>query len=164
MKWTSEAEAAIKKVPFFVRKKVRARVEREAAAEGKAVVTIAEMLGRLAPLLRVEQARAYPEGRGPAGYLEARDGSGRRVGFIGAMTDNFCRRCNRVRVTARGEIRACLAAPDGLSLRDLMRGGADDEALLHRISASTGTKRSGHGFDVAGVDRHQAVQMSRIGG
>ena len=129
-----------------------------------AVVTLAEMLGRLAPLLRVEQARAYASGRGPAGYLEARDGSGRRVGFIGAMTDNFCSRCNRVRVTARGEIRACLAAPDGLSLRDLMRRGADDEAILHRISASTGAKRSGHGFDVDGVNRHQAIHMSRVGG
>ena len=38
MKWTSEAEAAVKKAPFFVRKKVRARVENEAAAVGKKVV------------------------------------------------------------------------------------------------------------------------------
>ena len=40
MKWTQEAEAAIKRVPFFVRKKVRARVENEAAAAGKEVVSI----------------------------------------------------------------------------------------------------------------------------
>ncbi|MFZ5562969.1 MAG: 4Fe-4S dicluster domain-containing protein [Thermodesulfobacteriota bacterium] len=43
MKWTNEAEAAIKKVPFFVRKKVRARVEAEAEAQGKHVVTLAEV-------------------------------------------------------------------------------------------------------------------------
>ncbi|MCK5784794.1 MAG: 4Fe-4S binding protein [Desulfobacterales bacterium] len=43
MKWSSEAEAAIKKVPFFVRKKVRARVEKEATAEGKATVTMSEV-------------------------------------------------------------------------------------------------------------------------
>ncbi len=43
MKWTPEAEAAAVKVPFFVRKRVRARVEREAAAENKAVVTLAEV-------------------------------------------------------------------------------------------------------------------------
>ena len=43
MKWTPEAEAAIKKVPFFVRKKVRARVEKEAGAAGKGVVSIAEV-------------------------------------------------------------------------------------------------------------------------
>jgi len=39
MKWTEEAEKAIKKVPFFVRKKVRARVENEAMAAGRKVVT-----------------------------------------------------------------------------------------------------------------------------
>lgn len=43
MKWTPEAEAAIKKVPFFVRKKVRVRVEKEAGATGKNVVSIAEI-------------------------------------------------------------------------------------------------------------------------
>ncbi|OEU62856.1 MAG: sulfite reductase [Desulfobacterales bacterium PC51MH44] len=43
MKWTAEAEAAIKKVPFFVRKKVRLRVENEAAAAGKKVVLLADV-------------------------------------------------------------------------------------------------------------------------
>jgi dissimilatory sulfite reductase (desulfoviridin) alpha/beta subunit len=43
MKWTAEAEAAIKKVPFFVRKKVRLRVENEAAAAGKKVVSLADV-------------------------------------------------------------------------------------------------------------------------
>ena len=43
MKWSTEAEAAIKKVPFFVRKRVRKRVETEAAAEGKHAVTLTEV-------------------------------------------------------------------------------------------------------------------------
>ncbi len=43
MKWTAEAENAIKKVPFFVRKKVRGRVEKEALAEGKSKVTLVEV-------------------------------------------------------------------------------------------------------------------------
>ena len=43
MEWTPEAEKAVKKVPFFVRKRVRSRVEKEAAAEGKPVVTLAEV-------------------------------------------------------------------------------------------------------------------------
>lgn len=43
MKWTSEADAAIKKVPFFVRNKVRRRVEREAAGEGHNEVTLADV-------------------------------------------------------------------------------------------------------------------------
>jgi anaerobic sulfite reductase subunit C len=43
MKWTDEAEAAVKKVPFFVRKRVRARVENEAAAAGKQIVSLAQV-------------------------------------------------------------------------------------------------------------------------
>jgi dissimilatory sulfite reductase (desulfoviridin) alpha/beta subunit len=43
MQWTPEAEKAVRKVPFFVRKRVRARVEKEAAAEGRPVVTLAEV-------------------------------------------------------------------------------------------------------------------------
>ncbi len=43
MQWTSDAEAAVKKIPFFVRKKVRARVEKEAQEAGKSVVSLAEV-------------------------------------------------------------------------------------------------------------------------
>ncbi len=43
MKWTPEAENAIKKVPFFVRKKVRARVEKEAADNGRPVVSLEDV-------------------------------------------------------------------------------------------------------------------------
>ena len=43
MKWTSDAEAAIKKVPFFVRKRVRARVEKEAWEAGNNIVSINEV-------------------------------------------------------------------------------------------------------------------------
>lgn len=43
MDWSPEAEAAIKKVPFFVRKRVRTRVEKEAQQAGKTLVTIDEV-------------------------------------------------------------------------------------------------------------------------
>jgi hypothetical protein len=43
MKWMPEAEEAIKKVPFFVRKRVRTRVETEAQAAGKAVISLADV-------------------------------------------------------------------------------------------------------------------------
>lgn len=43
VKWTSEAELAIKKVPFFVRKRVRARVEKEAREIGKNVISLSEV-------------------------------------------------------------------------------------------------------------------------
>jgi cyclic pyranopterin phosphate synthase len=129
-----------------------------------AVVPVAEIKATLADKLVVEGDPAYRSDRGPAGYLEARDGSGRKVGFIGAVTDNFCHRCNRVRVTARGEIRACLASPSGLSLRDLMRHNDSDDAVVEAIEEALFGKGKGHEFYVSGVDRHHAVHMSRIGG
>ena len=52
MKWTDPAEAAVKKVPFFVRKKVRARVEKEATEAGKTSVTLSDVQGTQARYLK----------------------------------------------------------------------------------------------------------------
>jgi dissimilatory sulfite reductase (desulfoviridin) alpha/beta subunit len=55
MRWTTEAETAVGKVPFFVRKRVRARVEKEAAAEGKQAVTLKEVQGTQVRVLTQQQ-------------------------------------------------------------------------------------------------------------
>jgi hypothetical protein len=55
MKWTEEAEAAVKKVPFFVRKKVRTRVEKEAAEIGKTSVTLSDVKATQAMLVQAAQ-------------------------------------------------------------------------------------------------------------
>lgn len=136
------------------------------AALGAArVVSVAEMKRRLADRLlpASEPELAAMPGRGPATYVDAQGGAGRRVGFIGAVTENFCERCNRVRVTAQGQIRACLASPEGLSLRDLLRREESDEALLLVLSESLFGKRAGHYFHIEG-DRHLDVAMSGVGG
>jgi anaerobic sulfite reductase subunit C len=52
MQWTDEAEAAIKKVPFFVRRKVRTRVEREASDAGKATVSLSDVKATQARYLK----------------------------------------------------------------------------------------------------------------
>ena len=52
MKWSPEADDSIKKVPFFVRKKVRARVEKEALEAGKRVVTLADVKATQARYLK----------------------------------------------------------------------------------------------------------------
>lgn len=128
------------------------------------VVPVAEMRARLAALVRTEDSADYRLDRGPAGYLESKDGSGRRIGFIGAVTDNFCHRCNRVRVTARGQIRACLASPEGLDLRGAMREGASDARLFELIETALFGKRDGHAFFDPTVTRHHQVNMSQTGG
>ncbi len=104
------------------------------------------------------------EGHGPARYLRARDGSGNRVGFITPISNEFCDTCNRVRVTARGDIRACLATRRAINLRDIMRAGGSDLDLAWAMVWSLSGKDRGHSFLDAEEDEHQRVGMSLIGG
>jgi len=123
--------------------------------------------GRIIELLGARLAageKVADTGRGPARYLRAADGSGRRVGFITAVSDEFCESCNRVRVSAKGDLRACLADRRAVSLRDLMREGATDLDLAWAIRWALGTKDAGHAFDDGAVDEHEHVGMSLIGG
>jgi len=108
--------------------------------------------------------RSGVTGHGPARYLSARDGSSRRVGFITAVSDEFCASCNRVRVTARGDIRACLASRRAISLRDLIREGADDARLAWGVHWAITGKEDGHSFLDTAVSEHESVGMSLIGG
>jgi GTP 3',8-cyclase len=129
-----------------------------------AVVVAADMRRALAHLIDVDEPPDRPRQRGPAAYYPARDGSGRKVGFISAVSENFCEFCNRVRVTARGDIRACLASPHGLSLRDLMRAGRGDDAIVKIMTQALYGKGEGHLFNVHGEDQHTRVAMSQVGG
>jgi cyclic pyranopterin phosphate synthase len=119
-----------------------------------------ELLGSRVSRDGVAAAAAH----GPARYLAASDGSGRKVGFITAVSDEFCASCNRVRVTARGDIRACLASRRAISLRDLMRAEAGDHEIAWAIHQALGTKLAGHFFNDAAVAEHTHVGMSLIGG
>jgi cyclic pyranopterin phosphate synthase len=107
---------------------------------------------------------SFAEGKGPAKYLRAADGSGREVGFINATTGNFCDACNRVRVTAKGDVRPCLASRRAVSLRDVMRGANDDRHVAWALRWALGGKNEGHHFTEAAVTEHENVGMSLIGG
>lgn len=66
------------------------------------------------------------------------------VGFITSMTQNFCAGCNRLRITADGNLKVCLFGNAEVSLRDEMRAGASDEALLRVIEAAVQRKKARH--------------------
>ncbi len=109
-------------------------------------------------------------GQGPAHYLAARAGSGRRVGFITAVSGEFCGSCNRVRITARGDMRACLASRSAVSLRDRMREGQTDRELAWAVHNALSTKLAGHSFEGGNLSadhqpsEHTHVGMSLVGG
>jgi len=84
-------------------------------------------------------------------------------GLISSMTDHFCGTCNRLRITADGNIKVCLFGTNEVSLRDAMRSGMPDEELLQLIAQAVGNKKAKH----AGMENIDVVNnrpMILIGG
>ena len=103
-------------------------------------------------------------GLGPATYWRVSAGphAGRRVGVIAAMTENFCASCNRLRVSATGELHNCLARDDTGDLRSALRPH-DPGLLAARVRAVLGHKQAGHEFQRDGRGGPEKP-MIRIGG
>jgi len=89
---------------------------------------------------------AEPRGSAPA-ELFLVDGGPATVGVIASVTRPFCGDCDRVRLTADGQIRNCLFAREESDLRGALRAGASDEELADRWVVAMRGKRAGHGID-----------------
>jgi cyclic pyranopterin phosphate synthase len=101
--------------------------------------------------------------RGPARYWQLASDPSKRVGIISAMTEHFCDTCNRVRLSATGELHACLGHDDAISLRDVVRTGGSDDDIRGAIAIALGSKRAGHEFLRTGVGA-PTKHMVAIGG
>ncbi len=82
---------------------------------------------------------------GPAQEYTHPDHRG-RIGVIAPYSKDFCQGCNRLRVTARGDLRLCLFGEFGVPLRALLQHDDDRDALLARITTQLGLKAAGHGL------------------
>jgi cyclic pyranopterin phosphate synthase len=107
----------------------------------------------------VEEGRESPAS--PATRLRIRGARG-RLGFISSVSQPFCAACDRLRLQANGFVRLCMARPEGIQLRDLMRSGATPRAIQEALAAAAFSKPAGHAFYVAAVA--PGSQMSSIGG
>lgn len=67
-----------------------------------------------------------------------------QIGFITSMTENFCGSCNRLRITADGNLKVCLFGDAEVSLRDAIRSGNNEGELLEIIGAAVGRKKKQH--------------------
>lgn len=85
------------------------------------------------------------------------------VSFITSMTNDFCGTCNRVRLTADGDVKSCLFHPAETSLRDALRHGATDGELEALIRQAVWQKKEGHA-PMADIDPTQNLSMIQIGG
>jgi cyclic pyranopterin phosphate synthase len=90
------------------------------------------------------------------------DGKG-RIGFINPVSEPFCADCNRIRVTADGQLRTCLFSLRETDLRALLRGGADDDQLEAALRAAVWRKELKHHVGDPGFVQ-PARTMSAIGG
>jgi len=90
------------------------------------------------------------------------DGTG-KVGFINPLSDPFCGDCNRIRITAEGQLRTCLFGHDETDLRAPLRNGAGDDALRETIRNAVWHKELKHRVNEPGFRPPQRT-MSQIGG
>ncbi|KAN0012667.1 hypothetical protein ACTFIU_007978 [Dictyostelium citrinum] len=67
-----------------------------------------------------------------------------KVGFITSMSEHFCSSCNRLRITADGNLKVCLFGNTEVNLRDRIREGASDQQLLEIINAAVLKKKASH--------------------
>jgi len=122
---------------------------------------------RVKEILREQGLRLVPDphrGWGPAHYMrEAGSDPPRYVGFIGALTENFCELCNRARIAADGGFQACLGGDVRFNLRDRMRAGASDAELEEVVREALRAKAPRHQMADDGA-RLVLLPMMGIGG
>ena len=123
---------------------LRTRINAGVAAAG---------LGELEPL----DINDAPAGAGPARYWHFPGAAG-TVGFISAMSNHFCANCNRLRLTADGNVRPCLFSDAEYSVREALRRG-DDMQVLSIWRDAVAHKPQEHAI-IEGTQRF----MSQIGG
>ncbi|WP_029291175.1 GTP 3',8-cyclase MoaA [Cellulomonas sp. HZM] len=125
-----------------------------------AMVTQAEILDRLSAAFTLTEVPA--RGAAPA-ELWLVDGGPATVGVIASVSAPFCGSCDRLRLTADGQLRACLFSQDEVDARGVLRGGGTDDDLADAFRRCLAGKRAGH--DIGEPGFHQPARpMSAIGG
>ena len=126
------------------------------------MVTADEILAALSAAVTLAPEGEQARGSAPAETFLVNGGPA-KVGVIGSVTRPFCGSCDRVRLTADGQVRNCLFARTESNLRDPMRAGASDGELADRWRAAVAAKLPGHGINDPGF-LQPARPMSAIGG
>ena len=126
------------------------------------MVTSGEVLASLSAAFELSDDTERSRGAAPAETFLVNGGPA-RVGVIAAVTQPFCGACDRVRLTADGQIRNCLFARSESDLRSALRSGATDAEIADRWRAAVSSKLPGHGInDPAFLQPDRP--MSAIGG
>ena len=101
---------------------------------------------------------------GPSRYVDVAE-TGGRLGFITPLTNNFCAGCNRIRVTATGQLYACLGGSEKVDLRAALRSDQPDAELAAALDELMRIKPEKHNFKIErGAEPAQPRHMSLTGG
>lgn len=108
------------------------------------------------------ESTVYKEklGEGPGHYFSFSGLQG-KIGFISAMSHKFCAGCNRIRLTADGDLRMCLQSKEVVGLRERLRSGISEEELVELFQKSVAKKPAGHHMEERKIE---AEGMCQIGG
>jgi len=128
---------------------------------GDKVVTAEEMRQQIESALGELVPAKTRAGNGPARYYRLPGAAG-TIGFITPISDHFCFHCNRLRLTADGQLRPCLLSDAAIDLRTPLRQGADGAQIKALILQSIESKPLQHHLN--DHQRPQKRVMSQIGG
>ncbi|MGM9571356.1 MAG: GTP 3',8-cyclase MoaA [bacterium] len=120
------------------------------------VQVIEERLNLLGKLIDCQE-----KGNGPALYKKFSGAAG-KIGFISPLSNHFCHRCNRMRLTADGKLKPCLISPVEIDIKSVLRQGASVEELTEVFKQAVRLKPERHHLN---EENYQGKRkMSQIGG
>lgn len=117
---------------------------------------------RLETLLNAKLVQLDYRGNGPALYYQIEGHKG-KIGFISAVTHKFCKECNRIRLSAQGDMKLCLNFDKGVSLKHVLRYGESKE-LVKIMEQAIYDKPQGHCFYSTSELPTEHKNMVQIGG
>lgn len=112
------------------------RIDVPRTISAREIKTLFNQLGKMEPF-------KHSAGNGPAKYFRFPNARG-TVGFISPVSEHFCFSCNRLRLTADGQLRPCLMSTQHIDLREPLRNGISHEELKTMIKQAVDSKPLHH--------------------
>jgi GTP 3',8-cyclase len=148
-RWAHEHDLSLRFIEFMP-------LDGSGAWSRERVVPEVEILDRLRPHFAIEP---LPRTNEPATYYSL--GDCYRLGIISTISNPFCSSCDRLRLTATGELYSCLFSSHGRDLRTPLRAGEDDPALEAIIRGHVWNKEAGY---AASGYVERPISMHALGG
>ncbi len=129
------------------------------------VISKQEILETIHKVMPLEPIEANYHGEVATRYRYVN--SDQEIGIISSVTDSFCSSCTRARISAEGKLYTCLFASQGHDLRELLRSGQTDKAIIDQIYAIWNIRSDRYSDERLSYTNKKSspkIEMSHIGG